>query len=127
MAEKFREDSYPEGLEGAIAAPNSHRPIFERGSVRIVEVSIAPGVQEPIHTHEPAAMLVSLTDTALRYRKYSWEAGQWVMLESRDGHSQSGKTNWFEGEPPHSVENLDSEAYRGIRIEFLDQPGRLTW
>ena len=113
--------------EGAIAAPKSHRPIYERGSVRIVDVAIEPGVCEPIHTHEPAAIMVSLTSTALRYRKYSWKAGQWVLLDSFDSHSMDGEANWIEGEPPHSVENLGSEAYRGIRIEFLDQPGSLTW
>jgi hypothetical protein len=32
------------------------------------------------------------------------------------------KASWMPPEGPHSVENIDSQAYHAIRVELKDQP-----
>lgn len=46
-------------LDAPIAAPDSHRLLFENDRVRVLEVVIAAGAREPEHTHGwPSVMIV---------------------------------------------------------------------
>src|SRR3954464_15948517 len=35
--------------DALVAAPQNHKLLFEAGEVRVVEVSVQPGVREPLH------------------------------------------------------------------------------
>jgi hypothetical protein len=48
---------HPDELDAVVAAPTSHRIVFENEDVRVLEVTVAPGVHEPEHTHRwPSVM-----------------------------------------------------------------------
>jgi quercetin dioxygenase-like cupin family protein len=50
---------WPRELDALIAAPGSHRLLFENDRVRVLEVVIEPGAREPEHTHRwPSVMIV---------------------------------------------------------------------
>src|SRR5918993_1503475 len=42
---------WPDSMDGVLAAPDSHRVLFENEHTRVLEVTIAPGEREPAHTH----------------------------------------------------------------------------
>jgi hypothetical protein len=42
---------WPDSLDACIAAPQSHRVLFENDLARVLEVVIEPGTREPLHTH----------------------------------------------------------------------------
>jgi quercetin dioxygenase-like cupin family protein len=104
-------------LDALIAAPDSHRLLFENDRVRVLEVVIEPGAREPEHTHRwPSVMIV---DRPARIRYY--ERGV-LTFESSAGDTTPPvpRTTWMEPEGPHSVENIDSSTYHALRIELRD-------
>ena len=59
-------------MDGVVAAPESHRVLFENDAVRVLEVTIAAGDREPEHTHRaPSVMIV---DGPARIRYYQGDA-----------------------------------------------------
>jgi methylmalonyl-CoA/ethylmalonyl-CoA epimerase len=108
---------WPHELDALIAAPGSHRLLFENDRLRVLEVMIESGAREPEHTHRsPSVMIV---DRPARIRYY--EHGV-LTFESPAGNSpQAGpKASWMEAEGPHAVENIDSSPYRALRVELRD-------
>lgn len=108
---------WPHELDALIAAPGSHRLLFENLHVRVLEIVIEPGAREPEHTHRWASVMI--VDQPARIRYY---ARGIQTFESPTGDtSQGGPTVvWIDPEPPHSVENIDSSRYHGLRIELRD-------
>ena len=50
---------WPDTLDAVVAAPGSHRVVFENERTRVLEVMIGTGQREPTHTHRwPSVMLV---------------------------------------------------------------------
>lgn len=108
---------WPRELDALIAAPDSHRLLFENERVRVLEVVIEPGAREPEHTHRwPSVMIV---DQPARIRYY--ERGIETFESPAADTPQPGpKAMWMDAEGPHSVENIDRSPYRGLRIELRD-------
>lgn len=56
-----------ENTDAVIAAPHSHKVLFENEKVRVVEVVVQPGQKEPMHTHAwPSVMMVD-SSTRIKY------------------------------------------------------------
>jgi quercetin dioxygenase-like cupin family protein len=114
---------WPLELDALIAAPDSHRVLFENDRVRVLEVVIEPGGLEPEHTHRwPSVMIV---DRPARIRYY--EHGiQTFESPVGDAPHIGPKATWMEPEGPHSVENINGSPYHALRIELRgegNQPG----
>ncbi len=109
---------WPHELDALIAAPGSHRLLFENDRVRVLEIVIEPGAREPEHTHKwPSVMIV---DRLARIRYY--EHGAQTFQSPPDAVPQPGpKATWMEPEGPHSVENIDTTPYHALRIELRDE------
>jgi predicted metal-dependent enzyme (double-stranded beta helix superfamily) len=109
---------WPLELDALIAAPHSHRLLFENDRVRVLEIVIEPGTREPQHTHQwPSVMIV---DRPARIRYYEHDA---LTFESPASAPPplGPKATWMDAEGPHSVENIDSSPYHALRIELRDQ------
>lgn len=48
-------------LDGAIAAPDHHRVLFENDRVRVLETLVRAGDTTPVHTHLPPTVLYVLS------------------------------------------------------------------
>jgi predicted metal-dependent enzyme (double-stranded beta helix superfamily) len=113
-----REWPWADELDALIAAPDSHRLLFENDRVRVLEVVIAAGAREPEHTHRwPSVMIV---DEPARIRYYE-HGVQTFESPARDAPPQGDKVVWMDPEGPHSVENIDSARYHGLRLELRDE------
>jgi predicted metal-dependent enzyme (double-stranded beta helix superfamily) len=105
-------------LDALIAAPDSHRLLFENDRVRVLEVVIAPGARETEHTHRwPSVMIV---DEPARIRYYE-HGVQTFESPARTTPPERHKAVWMDAEGPHSVENIDSCRYHALRIELRDE------
>ena len=50
---------WPPQLDALVAAPANHRLLFEDDAVRVLEVTVAPGERENLHSHRwPSIMVV---------------------------------------------------------------------
>lgn len=106
---------WPETMDALLAAPASHRVLFENDQVRVLEVVIEPGTREPEHTHQAASVMI--VDERARIRYYA--AGE-LQFESpaHQGDRSEPLVEWMAPEGPHSVENIDTLRYHAIRVEL---------
>ncbi len=102
--------------DAVIAAPNSHKVLFENDKVRVLEVIILPGQKEPMHTHERSSVMMIDSSTRI---KYYGEDGVGVEYPERKESKEKPFIEWLEPEGLHAVENLDStKTYHAVRIEI---------
>jgi quercetin dioxygenase-like cupin family protein len=94
------------------AAPQNHKLLFENDEVRVLEVTVAPGVREPLHAHRYPSVLYYLS--AAHMREYS----PGVPAVDR-GHKDDGEVIFLPVGPPHQMENLESgKPLKAIRVEL---------
>ena len=106
-------------MAAIVAAPASHRIIFENERIRMLKVIIAPGKTEPVHTHAwPSVMRVEAPQP-ITYIAYELRDGKLVETRRFDQPLRTPvEAEWMEPEGPHSVTNRGTSEYRAIRIEF---------
>ena len=110
--------TWPDALEGLVAAPQSHQMLFESTKFRVLEVIVKPGEREPRHTHRHPSVLIVHRAAPIRYYK---ENGQVIDIPGATPSSPV-KAELMAPEEPHAVENVGSHDYHAFRIEFLDHP-----
>ena len=112
----------PDPLDAVVAAPASHRTIFENDRVRVLSVTIPPGKTEPVHTHKwPSVMRVDVPQP-ITYITYAAQDGKLVETGRKPQRLRApAEAEWMEPEGPHAVENRGLAEYRAIRIEL--KPG----
>jgi len=94
------------------AAPQNHEVLFENDEVRVLEVTVPPGVREPLHAHRYPSVLYYIS--AAHLKEYS----PGVPAVDR-GHKDDGAVIFLPVGPPHQMENLESsKPLRAIRVEL---------
>jgi hypothetical protein len=106
---------WPDELDAVVAAPNSHRVVFENDVVRVLSVTVEPGVREPEHTHRWPSVMVTHQRARIRYY-----VGDELTFTSPDPlpDEELPRGGWLEPEGPHSVENIDTVWLRAVRFEL---------
>ena len=109
-------DTWPDSLDALVAAPESHRLIFENDAVRVLETRIAPGTRTPVHTHRWPGILYALSFGHFLRRD---DEGM-VLVDSRDAGSlpPPGAAVWSAALPPHTLENVDATEIHVIGVEL---------
>ncbi|HTY25103.1 MAG TPA: hypothetical protein VMC85_18365 [Desulfomonilaceae bacterium] len=111
---------WPGNLDGAKAAPETHKIIFENDHVRVLEVTIAPHSKDPVHTHcLPSTLYIQqIGDIIVR------DPSGKIVFDSRqmkENEKQKAPfVMWNPGEGPHSDENPDDVPIKIIQIEHKD-------
>ena len=94
------------------AAPQHHKLLFENDEVRVLEVSVPPGVREPLHAHRYPSVLYYVS--AAHMKEYS----PGVAAVDR-GRKEDGAVLFLPIGPPHQMENMEkSKALKAIRVEL---------
>ena len=107
---------WPDSLDAVRAAPGNHRVVLENDTVRVLDVTVAPGERELLHAHcRPSVMYLQYEG---RYRDY--DAAGKIISEVRTAAPDSvfPMTLWLPPQAPHAVENLDTRPVRLLRVEF---------
>jgi quercetin dioxygenase-like cupin family protein len=93
------------------AAPQNHKLLFENEEVRVVEVSVQPGVREPLHAHRYPSVIYYVS--AAHLKEYS--PGAAPVDRSR----HDGDVIFLPIGPPHQMENVEtSKPLKAIRVEL---------
>jgi hypothetical protein len=106
---------WPASLDALVAAPDSHRLLFENDAVRVLETRIAPGQTTQLHTHRWPGILYVLSFGHFVRR----DAEGRVLVDTRDGGPlpQPGAAIWTDSLPPHTLENVDASEVHVIGVE----------
>jgi quercetin dioxygenase-like cupin family protein len=100
------------GSDALSAAPQHHKLLFENDEVRVLEVTVPPGIREPLHTHRYPSVLYYIS--AAHLKEYS----PGVPAVDR-GHKDDGDVIFLPVGPPHQMENLEgSKPLKAIRVEL---------
>jgi hypothetical protein len=105
-----------ESLDAVVAAPGSHRVVFENETTRVLEVTIAPFEREPEHTHRWPSVMVVHQPARIRY--YTGDTLTFASPEQPSHRTPGPLVRWLDPEGPHSVENIDGHVYGAFRIEL---------
>ena len=98
--------------DALVAAPQDHKLLFENDEVRVLEVTVPPGVREPLHAHRYPSVLYYIS--AAHMKEYS----PGVPAMDR-GHKDDGSVIFLPVGPPHQMQNLESsKPLIAIRVEL---------
>ncbi|HVO11428.1 MAG TPA: YciI family protein [Vicinamibacteria bacterium] len=110
--------AWPAALDAPTAAPRNHRVVFENDRVRVLDVVVEAGEREPLHAHCWPSILFVMFRGKLRERDADGKVIREV--DTTPPASAFPQTQWLEASPPHSLENLDSQAIHLLRIELKE-------
>ena len=123
------QQGFPSGYDAVEAAPQSHKVLFENRFVRVLEVTVPPGVKEPMHHHRWPSIFLNwdVGGRTAHQRIFHADGGVHdIPSQERPLAPGSWRVKWLEPEPMHSVENLETpESARSlpqrpptVRVEF---------
>jgi len=93
------------------SATKSQTPVRNQ-DVRVLEVTVPPGVREPLHAHRYPSVLYYIS--AAHMKEYS----PGVPAVDR-GHKDDGAVIFLPVGPPHQMQNLESsKPLKAIRVEL---------
>lgn len=115
--EERHQRQWSDALEGLVAAPQSHRLLFESAKLRVLEVIVRAGEREPWHTHRHPSVLIVDGPAPIRYHS---ENGESLDIPAPSPQAPV-KAELMAPEEPHAVENVGDYDYHAFRIEFLDR------
>jgi predicted metal-dependent enzyme (double-stranded beta helix superfamily) len=109
--------SWDPALDAVAAAPENHIVLHEDEFIRVLSVRMAPGETGKVHHHRFPSVVI-LTN-ATRTRDFDGVTGE-VWQSAGPGHNEQALpfVVVLEPQPVHYVENIDTKASHGIRIEF---------
>ncbi|MGO8797109.1 MAG: hypothetical protein ACLQLC_20005 [Candidatus Sulfotelmatobacter sp.] len=94
------------------AAPQNHKLLFENDEVRVVEVTVPPGVREPLHAHRYPSVLYYIS--AAHLTEYS--PGLAPVDHPR---KEDGTVIFLPVGPPHQMQNMESaKPLKAVRVEL---------
>jgi hypothetical protein len=112
-----QEWKWSETDDGADAAAEHHRVIFENDEVRILELWIFPGQKEQFHTHPRKSIMI--IDAPINMRYYGPEGT--VLFEKKADLNGKTSISWREPEGLHALENIDTKTFHAVRIEMKER------
>ena len=124
MTDLDPDDRRPEAmhpLDALTAAPEHHKVLLENDRVRVLDTSIEPGEQTPIHTHQwPSVLYVLSWSDFVRF-----DADGNVLMDSRTMATkpEPGTTIWSPPLPPHFARNVGTGVLRVIATELRPHGG----
>jgi predicted metal-dependent enzyme (double-stranded beta helix superfamily) len=98
--------------DALVAAPQNHKLLFENDEVRVLEVTVPPGVREPLHAHRYPSVMYYVS--AAHMKEYS--PGRVPVDHPR---KEDGAVVFLPIGPPHQMENLETDKpLKAIRVEL---------
>jgi mannose-6-phosphate isomerase-like protein (cupin superfamily) len=105
-------------FDGATAAPDHHRVIFENDVVRVLETTIRPGDRTPVHTHLTPTVLYVISGSQFVRR----DPDGVVLVDTRaDPSFVLPRVMYSPGTPPHTLEHAGPDDLVVIGVELLDR------
>ena len=107
-------------LDGPVAAPDSHRVIFENDEVRVVETTIPAGATTRLHTHLSPTVSYVLSGSHFRRRD---DHGEVVVDTRSDPDFVLPRVLFSASIPRHTLENTGDDDLHIIGVELKHPRG----
>lgn len=110
------EKRWPDKLDAVAAAPGNHKIILENDRIRVLNVTVAPGENEPLHMHRMPSLLYIIAEDDIQ----DFDANGKLLYDTR-AQASPPKTPYAEWMPPqaaHRVLNRSKNPLRLIRVEL---------
>jgi hypothetical protein len=108
---------WPKDKDAVVAAARNHKIMFENDQVRVLDVTVAPGEVEAVHSHQWPSVLYFMAAGDFIDRDIDGK----VIFDSRTLKAPLTfpLTMWKNPEAPHSVENLSpTVTLHLVRVEL---------
>jgi hypothetical protein len=108
---------WPKEKDALIAAPRNHKVLLESDKVRVLDVTVAPGEVEAVHSHRWPSVLYFMAAGDFIDR----DANGKIIFDTRTLTAPLAfpLTMYKEPEAPHSVENLSKTiTLHLVRVEM---------
>jgi quercetin dioxygenase-like cupin family protein len=112
----FGKEDGPDPLDAMVAAPEHHRVLLENDRVRVLDASIAPGEETPVHTHRWPSVLYVLTSS--HFVRYDPDGKVSVDSRTLASKPEGGAVLWTPPLRPHFVRNVGEQDLRVIAVEL---------
>ena len=108
-------------FDAVVAAPQSHRILYEDAKVRVLRVVVMPGATEPVHDHRWPSVMYFEQPQPITYIEYQQVDGRPVEMQRVDAPALA-KTETVKGAPEglHAVRNRGTSPFIAVRVEFKD-------
>jgi len=94
------------------AAPQNHKLLFENDEVRVLEVTVQPGIREPLHAHRYPSVLYYISSAHMK----EYSPGIAAVDHPR---KEDGGVVFLPIGPPHQMQNMETaKPLRAIRVEL---------
>ena len=106
---------WPDSLEAVIAASGNHRVVLENERIRVLDVTVGPGENEPLHMHRMPSVLYITAEDDIQ----DFDADGKLIYDTRS-QKEPPKTpyaEWMPPQAPHRVVNRSKNALRLYRVE----------
>ena len=114
--------NWPDSLDAMVAAADNHALVFENDELRILSVTVVPGILDPIHTHKGRSIVWVTKTSPILYNVYDRDNNGKLKLIRTDTinvkPSELNQAAWEKPEGPHSVENIGKDTFHLYRIEY---------
>ena len=107
-------EDWDPAMDAVIAAPDNHQVLYEDDVIRVLSVTLQPGVAEPLHHHRFPSIFV--IDRLVPLRDFDAE-GREIQLPLPPQFDLPLVLQ-MPPQPHHSVLNEGSTIFHGTRIEF---------
>lgn len=105
-------DKWTPGSDALAAAPQNHKLLFENDEVRVLEVTVLPGVREPLHAHRYPSVMYYISEAHMK----EYSPGREAIDHPR---KEDGAVVFLPIGPPHQMENMETDKpLRAIRVEL---------
>lgn len=114
--------TWPDALDAVVAAPAHHKVLFENERVRVLEVTLEPNDEEPVHHHRWPSVFVldqirpPVTDISPEGERLPPSRDIIAALQNWDG--KGCLVVHMAPQPPGRVLNESDLTVHGIRIEM---------
>jgi len=104
-------------LDAVIVAPENHVVLHEDDFIRVLSVRLPAGETEKAHHHRFPSVLI--IDRGIKAKDFDGVTREEIKRSSSGPvESSLPVVVRLEPQPLHYVQNLDTKAFHGIRIEF---------
>lgn len=120
--------SWPPELDAVVAAPRNHRVLFENDHLRVLEVILEPGEEEPVHHHRwPSVFVFDRISGPIHDISPEGETLQPnrdVIRALQDWDGAGCLVVQMAPQPAGRVLNASEVPLHGIRVEMKQPPDR---
>jgi hypothetical protein len=115
---------WPDSLEALVAAPQTHKRLFENADLRLLEVVIQPGETEPLHGHRWPLVYAFTSPTPAFSMNYPDGRKVDYPRDYVNDDWQKPQCLTTGDTTPHSATNTDSFPTHTFVLEFKHMAGR---